>query len=266
VLAAVDTDGFGDSQKRELQRTLADLALPKAVTNSIGTEIYTARLRNVASDGKIPSEEEGEKLVALRGFLDVPDDAVADAHEATCSKAYKESVQDVIKSASKPVPDEYWDGLQTLQKRLALTEASASRLFAQEAIVRMKELGEKAVDAMEAQVERAQKEAQKKEGKEEVDEAGSMAMDAGMSLTDAVTELIDFCTNSRVLTMRQADVGGARRNTCGHTYRRAARARRASRQPSPLSLAAPPPPTARGALSCWTFFLKNTKFLRQIFA
>ena len=35
-------------------------------------------MTNVASDGKIPSEEEGEKLVALRGFLDVPDDAVAD--------------------------------------------------------------------------------------------------------------------------------------------------------------------------------------------
>lgn len=89
------------------------------------------------------------------------------------------------------IPAEYFAGLETLRDRLALSEATASRLFAKVGQTKMKAYGSRAFEALEAKAKAQQKAAENKEG--------SLAME-GAPLAQEVLGLLEYTTSARIMT------------------------------------------------------------------
>jgi len=183
---------MGAEQKAELQQSVADLALPAPVTAAIAAEVYGAKLREVAGDAKIMNEEQAESLTVLREFLGLDISDVYDAHADVCSGAYKSSVTEVMGAAGGVIPDEYFEGLETLRTRLGLSPETSQSIFAQVARGKMVSFGQKAVEALEEKAK-----AQNKPADEEASGELGMKQDP---LTAEILNLVEFCEGSKVLT------------------------------------------------------------------
>jgi hypothetical protein len=178
-----------EARKSELQASLADLALPAAVTTAISIEVYSERLREFTSGDKIMNEEQSADLATLRGFLSLDMAAVESVHQELCSPAYRKSVREVM-GTTGIIPDEYWEGLATLRVRLGLSEESAKDLFGIEVTARMKTIATKAVDALE---EKASGNTTEKMGME----ASTFAME--------MLNLVDFAVASKAIVTQEVD-------------------------------------------------------------
>ncbi len=203
--AVEEATGEGEltpERRVELQATLAKLNLPAEVSGAVALDVYSARLRSVAGDGKILNEEQAGSLAELRDFLDLDADAVAPVHAEVCSPAYAKSVREVM-GTSGIIPTEYWEGLDTLRTRLALSEETATDLFAEAAQEKLVAFGKRAVDAMQ--------EANTAGRASETDPlittgGGALGMEAGKgSLATEVLNMVDFCLAARVLVPGDAD-------------------------------------------------------------
>jgi len=195
ITAAIEAE-MGPAEKEALGAKVADLALPTEVSERITMEVYDNALGSRAEGSKILDEAGAAELLALRDFLGLAFDAVEPAHANAFSEQYLTSVRQVIK-ADGAIPDEYWSGLEQLQGRLGLGEPTAMKLFGQEAALRMKELGDKAAEALQKKAQAEQKAQQ--EGK------GEMGIDANDLLAE-IFNIIDFAEKSRVLTEEAASV------------------------------------------------------------
>jgi len=181
--------------KEALAAVAADLSLPESVVAAITAEAYNEALEECTGEGKIMDEEQAGKIRALRDFLGLSFDDVEPAHAKSCSAAYAKSVQDVI-GGSGAIPEEYFDGLESLRERLGLGEETAAALFATVAKRKMKEFGVRAGEAIEAKA-KEQQQGDAKPGEKE----GSIGIeaDAGSALCNELTNLIEFATSARVL-------------------------------------------------------------------
>jgi len=177
------------AQKAELQAAVADLGLPAAVTTSISIDVYSERLREFTSDGKIINEEQAATLATLRDFLSLDMAAVESVHQELCAPAYRKSVREVM-GTTGIIPDEYWEGLATLRARLGITEEAAKDLFGVEVTSRMKAIATKAVDALE----------QKAAGNT-TDKMGMEASTFSMEMLN----LVDFSVASKAIVTQEVD-------------------------------------------------------------
>jgi len=195
---------LGEGEKAQLQAVLAGLALPEAVTSKMSVEVYEEKLAGFGGEGKIISEEQSAELAALRAFLGLDLSQVADAHEATCGATYANSCKEVM-GVSGNIPDEYFAGLDKLRERLALTPEVADKIFASVAQTKMKTIGDKAVEQLEAKAKAQQNEQKRKRG-EAVDapEDGEMG-GMGDSLSAEIVNLVEFASAARILKTETVD-------------------------------------------------------------
>jgi len=188
VQKAVSGD-LSTAEQAELQSSLADLALPSAVTTSISIEVYSDQLREFTSGDKIMNEDQSEQLAKLRGFLDLDMASVESVHEELCAPSYRKSVREVM-GTTGIIPDEYWEGLSTLRSRLGLTEDAAKDLFGVEVTARMKAIASKAVDALE----------EKMAG----NTTGKMGVEASVFAVEMLN-LVDFAVASKAIATQEVD-------------------------------------------------------------
>merc|ERR1719424_1586162 len=177
---------LGAAEQAKMDKSLADLGLPRSVTAQISADVYSERLGEIAAETKILDEAQGAQLAALRTFLglELSEAPVAKAHEAAFGETYGDSCKQVL-GVSGAIPDEYFDGLDRLRERLGLSELAAKKQYAKVGAAKMKEYGERAQLTLEAQ----QKAAQKKE-----------TLPMGQSLAAEVLELVEYAKGARLLS------------------------------------------------------------------
>ncbi|KAL1514823.1 hypothetical protein AB1Y20_003908 [Prymnesium parvum] len=200
VLRAIN-DGMGSKDKVSLQQSLVDLALPEAITATIQLDVYQEQLKAMTEIKKIVDEEEAAELRKMRDFLDLTFEAVEPIHAAVFESAYSDSIKDVFKQ-TPPIPDEYWEGLEQLQERLGLSQATADSLFAKVAESKMKTLGQTAMEALEAKVTADQAAARKESGASTPeDEKGDLNINvkAGEKMLDEILAMVKFAEGTRIL-------------------------------------------------------------------
>ena len=203
---AVEGSKYGVEQKAAIEASLTDLALPASVTLSISMDVYSAKLRSIAGAGKLMEEESTAGLSSLRNFLGLEMANVQALHEEVCGPSYRDSVRQVMSTAGA-IPEEYFEGLNTLRERLGISEASAKQSFALEVTAKMKEFGTKAVNAL-AEKMNDPKEASK-------DGKGSMNMAAGASFTTELLNLVDFAVASKAIVVEDGKTLGVGANLRG---------------------------------------------------
>jgi len=195
VDSAVDAGELGASEKAKVEAELIHLDLSESLRSAVALEVYGTRLRAQVTDGSIISEEQAAHLEALRVFLGINVEGIHPVHEEVYADSYRDSVREVM-GTTGIIPDEYWDGLETLRARLSLSEGSAQKLFEIEVTAKMKVIGTKAMDALE-QKARAQQTGDR-EG------PGKLGI-AESALAMHVLDLVDFAMASKTFVDKEVD-------------------------------------------------------------
>mmetsp|Transcript_2117 Transcript_2117/g.8320 ORF Transcript_2117/g.8320 Transcript_2117/m.8320 type:complete len:592 (+) Transcript_2117:1180-2955(+) len=194
---------FDDAAREKLNGLQNDLTLPDAVAATMKLDAYGDRLASFVKDNRILTNEEGERLSAIRDFLGLDVDEVTEVHNRLCSPVYEQSVIEAMGSTGI-IMDNVREALGKLKDRLMLSEETANEILYAVSKGRMKGYAMRALDSLERKRNVRGQTEQRDTGDDPfIKRAGAqLGIDAG-GLNVELHNLVDFYNRNNLMAVSE---------------------------------------------------------------
>lgn len=119
---------FNPENQEQIEKTIINLKIGGELSVEVKSNLYKEFLKDILSTGTFPSTKEKEEIGEFRKFLSLEWKNIQVFHDEAGEKIYQKSVSEAL-GATGIIPQNYWEALENLRKRLLMSENKAKEIF-----------------------------------------------------------------------------------------------------------------------------------------
>jgi hypothetical protein len=187
VKQCIDQSNFSPNARKAYEKELNTYDITPAEWAATSIDFYYQDALKVSQGRAVPSQEDMDRLLALREFLNCNPTSVGQVHLELFGSKYVKALTESM-TPTGVITDEYVDGLQRLRQRLSLQEADAENLFAMAARARIGPIVKDLVDIWKSDTDANYRREKERQGGNAAETGGRVFMREALNLVDFLSE------------------------------------------------------------------------------